>query len=399
MSMALTFTQQSEILNKCVKNEASVSDVLIKSGLNLDDLIYETSNKSSVSRSLKGVDVNIIDDIGDKLINVPFVSFFSGAGGLDIGFKKAGYSHLASVEFKEMFCNTLRLNHPQAKIVGPPFYSGDVRNRDEMIDVLERIVGVSKDFEGVFHGGPPCQSFSIAANQRYSKSGDNFKRTGFDHKELGGLIFDYIFYIIYFRPKAFLIENVSGLISSEGSSQLVDAISLLKAAGYDVSGPEILNAAHYGVPQNRLRAFIIGNRQNKKYKFPDPLTDQVPCGIMFKKGASSLENHIVRDHKAESILRYAKLAYGSRDKLGRVDRLDPLKPSKTIIAGGTGGGGRSHLHPEIPRTMTVRESARLQTFPDDYVFTGPSARQFTQVGNAVPPLFAYYLAQSIKKIL
>ena len=90
-----------------------------------------------------------------------------------------------------------------------------------------------------------------------------------------------------------------------------------------------------------------------------------------------------------------KLDYGKRDKLGRVDRLDPFRPSKTIIAGGTGGGGRSHLHPFIPRTMSVRECARLQTFPDAYRFTGPVARQFTQVGNAVPPILAYEMACAI----
>ena len=91
------------------------------------------------------------------------------------------------------------------------------------------------------------------------------------------------------------------------------------------------------------------------------------------------------------------LKYGERDKLGRVDRLDPRLPSKTVIAGGTKGGGRSHLHPFIPRTLSVRECARLQTFPDNYVFTGSNARQFTQVGNAVPPLLAYKLANSIKQ--
>jgi DNA (cytosine-5)-methyltransferase 1 len=78
-----------------------------------------------------------------------------------------------------------------------------------------------------------------------------------------------------------------------------------------------------------------------------------------------------------------------------VDRLDPKLPSKTVIAGGTAGGGRSHLHPEIPRTLSVRECARLQTFPDDYVFVGASARQFTQVGNAVPPVLAAHVGKAI----
>jgi DNA (cytosine-5)-methyltransferase 1 len=106
-------------------------------------------------------------------------------------------------------------------------------------------------------------------------------------------------------------------------------------------------------------------------------------------------NNETRDHKAESILRYMKLDYGQRDQLGRVDRLDPALPSKTVIAGGTKGGGRSHLHPEIPRTLSVRESARLQTFPEDFVFLGPTARQFTQVGNAVPPVLAAQIGISV----
>ena len=92
-----------------------------------------------------------------------------------------------------------------------------------------------------------------------------------------------------------------------------------------------------------------------------------------------------------------RLDYGERDQLGRVDGLDPALPSKTVIAGGTKGGGRSHLHPEIPRTLSVRESARLQTFPDNYFFEGPTARQFTQVGNAVPPVLAAQLGISLFK--
>ena len=79
--------------------------------------------------------------------------------------------------------------------------------------------------------------------------------------------------------------------------------------------------------------------------------------------------------------------------------LNPFLPSKTVIAGGTKGGGRSHLHPFSPRTLSVRESAKIQTFPDDYIFTGSTARQFTQVGNAVPPKLAFAIAQEIKKIL
>ncbi len=87
------------------------------------------------------------------------------------------------------------------------------------------------------------------------------------------------------------------------------------------------------------------------------------------------------------------------DQLGRVDRLDPRKPSKTVIAGGVKGGGRSHLHPEVPRTLSVRECARLQSFPDDFVFLGSTARQFTQVGNSVPPILAAQIARAVWDVL
>jgi len=110
-----------------------------------------------------------------------------------------------------------------------------------------------------------------------------------------------------------------------------------------------------------------------------------------------VENHVTREHSAGSVLRYMMLNYGERDKLGRVDRLDPNLPSKTVIAGGSSGGGRSHLHPYIPRTLSVRECARIQTFPDDYIFKGPVARQFTQVGNAVPPVLGSQLGTAIFK--
>ncbi|MBR5964989.1 MAG: DNA cytosine methyltransferase [Treponema sp.] len=143
-----------------------------------------------------------------------------------------------------------------------------------------------------------------------------------------------------------------------------------------------------------MRTIIVGSRIGKFF-FPKKIENQFPSGSVLNTPILTVDSNTPRNHKAESIKRYMILGFGQRDKLGRVDRLNPLVPSKTIIAGGTGGGGRSHLHPFIPRTMTVRECARLQTFPDDYIFTGPVARQFTQVGNAVPPVLGYKMACAI----
>ena len=141
----------------------------------------------------------------------------------------------------------------------------------------------------------------------------------------------------------------------------------------------------------------MGFRGNMKWTPPAPSKRRTPCGAVLTDDVAKFRNHEVREHKIESVLRYQVLDFGKRDKLGRVDRLHPFLPSKTVIAGGLSGGGRSHLHPWIPRTLSVRECARLQTFPDKYVFTGPIARQFTQVGNAVPPLLSYRLAESVRR--
>lgn len=257
---------------------------------------------------------------------------------------------------------------------------------------LDGLIG--KPFEGVFIGGPPCQPFSIAANQRFSRSGENFKRVGFAHEKNGNLFFDYVRLILEFKPKVFVVENVPGLRDLDGGEQLSAAIELLEDNGYRVNEPTVLNAADYGVPQFRDRLFVIGSRVDGEFAFPTK-TAHIGCAAALQNLPKGVANHETREHKTGSIERYMRLRYGQRDQLGRVDRLDPTLPSKTVIAGGTNGGGRSHLHPEVPRTLSVRECARLQTFPDDYVFLGPTARQFTQVGNAVPPVLAAAIATSV----
>jgi DNA (cytosine-5)-methyltransferase 1 len=272
---------------------------------------------------------------------------------------------------------------------------GDVSNTDEMLTMVSGYIG--KNFDGLFLGGPPCQPFSIASNQRFNKNGKNFKRIGFAHKTNGNLLFDYIDMIKHFLPRAFLIENVPGLIDIDGGEQIENAYRELESCGYNVNQPLILKADDFSVPQQRIRLFIVGNRINKDFKAPKSAYHGLPVGPVFNLPIHGVENHVTREHAAESILRYMVLDYGCRDKLGRVDRLDPRLPSKTVIAGGTAGGGRSHLHPYIPRTLSVRECARIQTFPDNYIFKGPVARQFTQVGNAVPPVLAAQLGTAILK--
>ncbi len=389
----LTFSKQVELLDYAICHQLPFGDVLMENGFDYNSLIYSDGANAADFLFPDIIPVNEREKVAP---HIPCVSFFSGAGGLDLGFKCAGFDTIIDIEVNRMFCDTLRANGAR-KVIGPPDWAGDIQHYDEIISTLET-EGIQRDFPGVFHGGPPCQSFSVAANQRFSKNGKNFKRTGFSHEKLGNLLFCYINVITHFLPRVFLIENVDGLLTIDGGEQVRHACEILKSAGYMVANPAIINAADYGVPQKRMRTLIVGSRRGK-FLFPKKIGVQIPSGSALKTPILTRESNMPRSHKAESIARYMMLGYGQRDKLGRVDRLDPTIPSKTIIAGGTGGGGRSHLHPFIPRTMTVRECARIQTFPDDYVFTGPIARQFTQVGNAVPPVLAYEVAREIYNVL
>ena len=389
----ITLSAQTEILNECVRKETPLADVLLQKGLTYDSLRYREYS-DVMPKNKTG---ELLDNKEKMPAMVPAISFFSGAGGLNIGFEYAGFDNLVSIELNEVFCNTLKLNFPKKTIIGPPNNVGDVRQHEKISALLEAVIGSEKPFDGVFHGGPPCQSFSIAANQRFSKNSENFKRQGFDDEEKGELLFDYLWYIKRFMPRAFLIENVAGIEYCDDDGKIKIALDELATLGYEIHSPKIVNAAYFGVPQNRMRWLIIGFRTGKSIDFPIPNDYMTACYETFNRSLENVENHLTREHTAESVSRYMQLAYGTRDKLGRVDRLNPYIPSKTVIAGGTKGGGRSHLHPYSPRTISVRECARLQTFPDSYVFTGATARQFTQVGNAVPPLLAYKIAVQIKK--
>lgn len=391
----LTISQQRELLEISEREHIPFSEVLTQRGLTYDSLGY-VDNPVIGSEYMQPI--KTLDDIGPANDGIPAVSFFSGAGGLDVGFSYAGFNNIISIDFNEVFCNTLRKNNPDKLVIGPPDYAGDISKREDIANILKSS-GISIPFSGVFHGGPPCQSFSVAANQRFNKDGDKFKRTGFEDVEKGTLIFDYIWLIKTFRPLAFLIENVEGIADFDTEGRIQDALDDLETCGYQVTAPQILNAAYYGVPQNRLRWICVGTRGERPVVLPSPQKTATPCGSVFTRSLDGVPNHITREHTAQSISRYMLLEYGARDKLGRVDRLDPRLPSKTVIAGGTKGGGRSHLHPFSPRTLSVRECARLQTFPDSYEFTGANARQFTQVGNAVPPLLAYQIALAIKQAI
>lgn len=330
------------------------------------------------------------------------ISFFTGAGGLDLGFEAAGFDVKLAVDIMPESCLSLRHNFPNKVVFGPPDCSGNINELTP--DIIFKMSKLKRGEIDLMIGGPPCQPFSMAAAQRFLKSDENFKRKGFECEQKGQLIFSYTELIVALKPKVFLIENVPGILSIDGGSGIKVVYDTLTKAGYTVSTPFILDAKDFGVPQNRRRAFVIGTLSGNKITAPHPTHSSEPSLLFHAHTTVSqalfglndqILNTEIRDHKASSVNRYKALKFGEREKLGRVDRLDPRKPSKTVIAGGSGGGGRSHLHPYLARTMSVRECARLQTFPDKFVFLGKNGRQFTQVGNAVPPLLAEVLARRI----
>jgi DNA (cytosine-5)-methyltransferase 1 len=389
----LRLKDQLAIINNCMRTGKPLAEALSQKGVTYDALRYYEYSEVD----LVGTPSETLVSVVKPRFEIPAVSFFSGAGGLDIGFEYAGFNNIISIESNEVFCNTLRHNNPNKIVIGPPNHSGDIRQREEIASKIENTIGDAKPFDGVFHGGPPCQPFSVASNQRFSKNSENFKRQGFDDEEKGELIFDYFWYIMAFRPAMFLIENVAGIEEFDGSARIKKAFDKIATLGYNISPPKVVNSAYYGIPQNRIRWLIVGSRTGKPFELPKPNKYVTACYYVFGRSLNGVANHQTREHTAESVNRYMHLAYGCRDQLGRVDRLNPCLPSKTVIAGGTKGGGRSHLHPYSPRTISVRECARLQTFPDSYEFTGATARQFTQVGNAVPPLLSYKIATQIQK--
>jgi DNA (cytosine-5)-methyltransferase 1 len=376
--------QQLDLLKQCIQSGESLATALKAARMSYNDLIYNHRPTFRNNRYFT------LEDFTKRFNDIPVVSLFAGAGGLDLGLEAAGFAHSLLVEKNPQFCETITFNRPQWNV-----YTGDISNTEEMIEIISNRLGSRNRFEGLFVGGPPCQPFSIASNQRFSKDSGNFKRIGFAHQTNGNLLFKYIALIKQFQPRVFLIENVPGLIDVDNGQQLENAYRVLEACGYRVSQPLILKADAHFVPQQRVRLFIVGNRVNREFEPPKPIHNSLSVGPVFELSVEGVENHVTREHTAESVLRYMMLDYGNRDQLGRVDRLDPRLPSKTVIAGGNAGGGRSHLHPYIPRTLSVRESARIQTFPDNYIFKGSVARQFTQVGNAVPPVLASQLGTAI----
>ena len=330
------------------------------------------------------------------------VDLFSGAGGLELGFEQAGYEVVFSTDFDE-YCEKVHLkNRPNI-----PFLRTDIYDLDE--NTLRKYVPGEID---VLVGGPPCQGFSTIGKRI---SSDPNKRHQADPRN--NLFREYIRILKCLQPKFFLMENVEGLLTRDKGTIFEEIKKTFAETGYEFNYV-ILNAADYGVPQIRNRVFFYGNRMGVRMSPPLATFSEnganswktvgEAIGDLASKGPEDALNHVPLKHGEINIRRYQLIPEGGRlpeqdlpPELYRKNfgntfkRLHRNKPSLTMVP----GHNAFPIHPWLDRSLTVREAARIQTFPDDYEFVGPRDKQCMQVGNAVPPVLAKAWAEQIKKEL
>ena len=321
------------------------------------------------------------------------VSFFAGCGGLDLGFEQAGFRVVWANEFEPHCRATYIRNHPNTN-----FVLGDICNIDP---------NTIPDCDG-FVGGPPCQSWSIGGKQK-----------GLDD-ERGQLFLKYIELINIKNPKFFVIENVKGMLDDKFKDVFDDFILRLNKAGYNVQWA-LLDAVNYRVPQNRERVFFVGFRKelDVKFVFPEPTIAEP---ITLERAISDITEEPERySGSKEKVINDSNGKYPNHDvltsKFGsfyyRGNRRRGWKqPSFTINA----TADFAPLHPSSPkmmyyghenwnfqkdklsayRRMSVRECARIQTFPDSFIFEYEDIKDaYKMIGNAVPPRLGYEIAKSI----
>lgn len=322
----------------------------------------------------------------DVKSNKVLLSLFSGAGGLDIGFHKAGFNTIWANEYDKSISASYQRNFPNVIFDGRSVV--DISNQD--IPFATGIIG-----------GPPCQSWSEAGARR----GVN------DHR--GQLFFEYIRILKHVQPDFFVAENVSGILHKSNKVAFDGIVRLFEDAGYDVNWKK-LNARDYEVPQDRERVFVVGFRKDLeiKFEFPMPVKTKftIRDAIYDLKDLPFGSDCSIPNHEITNT-GYSPM-FMSRNRVRSWD-----EPSYTILA----MDRHTPLHPQAPkmvssgekdkkmfvpghegkyRRLSIRECARIQTFPDDYKFIYTHPRNgYKMVGNAVPINLAYHIARQIRKYL
>lgn len=328
------------------------------------------------------------------------IELFAGAGGLALGFEQAGFKHILLNELDSDACSTLRMNRPTWNVI-----EEDVRK----LSFIEY-----KNKVDIITGGFPCQAFSYAG-----------KQGGFNDTR-GTLFFEIARAIFEVKPKVFLCENIKGLTAHDEGKTLQTIRNTIHEIGYTLVAPLVLNAAMYKVPQKRERLVLIGIRNDlaefATYHYPSPyhrimtLADAFFSGELYRNDVpssqgykysdrkrrvmemvpmggnwKSLPNDIQKDYMGGSYL----LGGG---KTGIARRLSLYEPSLTLTCS-PNQKQTERCHPIETRPLTIREYARIQTFPDEWQFSGSIASQYKQIGNAVPVNFAAALGRSIVSLL
>lgn len=308
------------------------------------------------------------------------VSIFSGGGGLDAGAAWAGFQVKFASDLEQPHCDTVKHNFSDCETPA-------MKVEDLTKDIILKYVKHTK--VDLLVGGPPCQAFSILG-----------KRQSVNDPR-GKLIYEYARLINELEPEAFIFENVPGLLNVNNGKDWRKFLRHLKSGETKYKlFVQSLNAADFGVPQVRHRIFIVGFKNKKaKFKFPSPTHRKktenesadpsnnfwLPAKLALEN-VEGKENHRIRIHGKPVEERYKTVVPGTKDKVDHTARIHPDRPAGTVLVGSKNGGGRPHIHPVEPRHITVREAARLQSFPDWYVFQGPESWQYRAVGNAVPPI-------------
>lgn len=338
------------------------------------------------------------------------IDLFCGCGGLSFGFNKADYEIILGIDHWKDAISTFNHNHDKPVGIVADLFKETAKKISEKTGVLKADVII---------GGPPCQGFSIAG-----------KRVIDD--ERNELYKSFVSFVKFYEPKVFLMENVPNIISMGAGIVKDTIIKDFEKLGYKVVY-KVLLASDYGVPQNRRRAFFVGTKNDEEFIFPKPTFQKhivsqeaisdLPEGSLangtkypvkpksdyqkfLRNDSKGIYNHEITNHKEQTIEIIAMVPDGGNykslpkelHKTRKVNiawtRLNSQKPSFTIDT-----GHRHHFHYEFNRVPTVRESARIQSFPDNFIFQCSKTSQYKQVGNAVPPVLAKLLAESIKSYL
>ena len=363
---------------------------------NNEDLSFDDINKVCIL--LKG---NITDFINKKkpkrVGKFKVIELFAGAGGLALGLEKAGFSSLGLVELDKDASNTLKVNRPNWNVI-----NDDIANVSKLD--LEKLFNIKKGELDLLSGGSPCQSFSYAG-----------KRLGLEDTR-GTLFYHYAEFLHKLQPKMFLFENVKGLRTHDKGRTYATILDIFEKEGYTIQ-KDVLNAWDFGVAQKRERLITVGIRNDLvgkiHFSFPNPrkykpVLRDVLLDCPKSEGATYSEykkkifelvppGGYWKDIPEDVAKEYMKSCWFMEGgRTGILRRLSLDEPSLTVLTSPS-QKQTDRCHPLEARPFTVRENARCQSFPDDWMFCGSIGQQYKQVGNAVPVNLAYEVALKIKE--